>query len=81
MNRSLQSFQGQFVRSPQQDVGSLAMVYANSLPDLPNEVGIALVCGKSTSTINKEKSAMLLQPVEPGAGSDNDVIAFNLRVV
>jgi hypothetical protein len=63
------------------DTKVLAIAGSGSFPDLTIGVGITLVGGKSTQTINEAKSTMLLQPVKPGRGSNDDGIAHCPRLV
>lgn len=60
---------------------SVSMTRVRSYPDVSIKVGLALVYSKSAFLIDEEKSVMLLQPVEPAPGSDNDGLTLSLRLV
>lgn len=71
---SLQSLQGQRVRVPQVDVVELALTLAERYP-----VGTpGAACRKGERMIDERKRALLLQPVVPGRGPNEDRINLSL---
>ena len=76
----LQPLQGQRVRVSQVDAVELALMPAVRFPVGFSGAQRALVCRKSARMIDERKRALLLQPIVPGIGPNENRINLALRL-